>query len=64
MAMSPNSEDEWMSGLELHDDEQTIFSSGNNHCTSNLHQVYIIINDTSEEFDDDNNPIINPQHLQ
>jgi hypothetical protein len=26
--------------------------------------VYIIINDTSEEFDDDNNPIINPQHLQ
>jgi hypothetical protein len=62
MAMSPNSEDEWMSGLELHDDDQTIFSSGRNHSTSNLH-VYVIINDTLEEFDDDNNPIINPQNL-
>jgi hypothetical protein len=25
--------------------------------------VYVIINETSEEFDDNNNPIINPQNL-
>jgi hypothetical protein len=52
-----------MSGLELNDDEQTIFSSGSNHRTSNLHQVYVIIINMLEEFDDDNNPVINPQNL-
>jgi hypothetical protein len=26
--------------------------------------VYIIINDTSEEFNNGNNPVINPQNLQ
>jgi hypothetical protein len=35
--VSYSSEDEWMSGLEPHDDEQTIFSLGSNHHTSNLH---------------------------
>jgi hypothetical protein len=58
--VSYNSKDEWMSGLELYDDEETIFSSGNNHCTNNRHQVYVIINDMLEEFDGDNNLVINP----
>jgi hypothetical protein len=35
-----------------------------NQCISNGHQVYVIINDTSEEFDNDNNPVINPQKLE
>jgi hypothetical protein len=47
--VSFSSEDEWMSGLEMHDDEQTIFFSHSNHCTSNLHQVYIIINNTTDK---------------
>jgi hypothetical protein len=57
------SEDEWMSGLELYDNEQTIFSSDANHCISNQHQVYVVIDKTSKEFDDNNNPVINLQNL-
>jgi hypothetical protein len=53
-----------MSGLELYDDEQTIFSLDANRYISNQHHVYAIIIETSEEFDDDNNPIINPQNIQ
>jgi hypothetical protein len=62
--VSYSSEDEWMSGLALHDDKQTIFSLGANHNIRNQHQMYAIINDTSEELDNDNNPIINPQNTQ
>jgi hypothetical protein len=47
--ISGNSEDAWRSGLRLHDDEQIIPSS--RQYTSNWHQVYVIINDTSKEFD-------------
>jgi hypothetical protein len=32
--------------------------------TSSLHQVYVIISDTSEEFDNENNPVINPHNLE
>jgi hypothetical protein len=53
-----------MSGLELYDDEPTIFSSDANHNISNQHQVYAILEETSEEFDDDNNPIINPKNMR
>jgi hypothetical protein len=53
-----------MSRLELYDDEQTILSSDANRCISNQHQVYVIIDETSEEFDDNNNPIINPQKIR
>jgi hypothetical protein len=35
--VSYSSEDEWMSGLELYDNEEKILSSGSNHCTSNMH---------------------------
>jgi hypothetical protein len=61
--VSYSSEDESISELELHDNEQKIFSSGSNHRTINLHQVYVIINDMSKESDNDNNPVINPQNL-
>jgi hypothetical protein len=60
--VSINSEGTWRSGLKLHNDEHTILSSVSSHCARNQHQVYVIINDTSEEFDAKNNPIINPQN--
>jgi hypothetical protein len=60
--ISGNSEDGWRSGLRLHDDEQIIASS--RQYTSNRHQVYIIINDTSKEFDAENNPIINLYNIE
>jgi hypothetical protein len=58
--ISNNSEDIWKSGLELHDDEQTIFSLGSSGDVHSQYQLYAIIDDTSEEFDANNNPIINP----
>jgi hypothetical protein len=64
MAMSLTTEDTWRPGLELYDDEQTIFSSGSNKGTSNRHQLCVILSDTSEEFDNENNPVINPQNLE
>jgi hypothetical protein len=57
-----NSEDTWRSGLKLHNDEHIIPSTVSSHYASNRHQVYAIINDTSEEFDTENNPIINLQN--
>jgi uridine phosphorylase len=61
--VSDNSVDTWRLGLGLHDDERTIFSSGSSHGANNRHQVCVIINDTSKEFDAENNPVINPQNL-
>jgi aromatic ring-opening dioxygenase LigB subunit len=62
--VSNKPEDTWRTGLKLYDDEQTIFSSISSRNTRNQHQVCVIINDTSEEFDTDNNPIINPHNLE
>jgi hypothetical protein len=62
--VSNNSEDTWKSGLELYDDEQTIFSSGSNGDVHSQYQVYAIIDDTSEELDGNNNPIINPANVR
>jgi hypothetical protein len=62
--VSSNSEDTWRSGIELYDDEQTIFSSGSSRGAIKQYQVYAIINDTSEELDDNNNPIINPENVR
>jgi hypothetical protein len=48
--------------LELHEDNQTIFSS----CSSkfdNQYQIFAIIGDNSEEFDDNNNPVLNPANV-
>jgi hypothetical protein len=60
--VSSNSEDTWRSGLKLHSDEHIIPSSVSSRYASNRHQVCVIINDTSKEFDAENNPIINPQN--
>jgi hypothetical protein len=57
--VSNYSEDTWKSGLELYDDEQTIFSSGSNRDGHCQYQVYAIIDDSSEELDGNNNPISN-----
>jgi hypothetical protein len=50
--------------LKLYDDEPTIFSSEPNRNISNHHQVYAILKETSEEFDNDNNPVINLLNLR
>jgi hypothetical protein len=57
--VSNNSEDTWKSGHEIYDAEQTIFSSGSNGGVNSQYQVYAIIDDSSEELDGNNNPIIN-----
>jgi hypothetical protein len=44
--------------LELYNDEQTIFSSGSNSDVHNQYQVYVIIDETTEELNANNNPII------
>jgi hypothetical protein len=62
--VSDNSEDTWRSGLELYNDEQTIFSSSSSGDIHSQYQVYAIINDTSEEFNANNNPIINLENVR
>jgi hypothetical protein len=59
-----NSEDTWKSGLELYRGERTTLSSGSSSDVNNQHQVYAIIDDTSEEVDTNNNPIINPGNVR
>jgi hypothetical protein len=59
-----NSEDTWRSGLELYNDEQTIFSSGFSEDIHSQYQVYAIIDETSKELDTNNNPIINPENVR
>jgi hypothetical protein len=56
------STDTWKTGLELHEDDQTILSS----CSSkfdNQYQILAIIGDNSEEFDDNNNLVLNPANV-
>jgi hypothetical protein len=55
---SDKSTDMWKTGLELHEDDQTIFSSSSSKI-NHQYQVFAIIGDNSEEFDDNNNPILN-----
>jgi hypothetical protein len=62
--ISNNSEDTWTSGLELYDNEHTIFSSSSNGDVHSQYQVYVVIDDTSEELDGNNNPIINPANVR
>jgi hypothetical protein len=55
---SNKSTDTWKTGLELHEDDQTIFSNFSSKI-SHQYQVFAIIGDNSEEFDDNNNPVLN-----
>jgi hypothetical protein len=54
--------DTWKTGLELHEDNQTILSSCNKKF-DNQYQVLAIIGDNSEELDVNNNPVLNPANI-
>jgi hypothetical protein len=48
--------------LELHEDDQAIFSSFSSKF-DNQYQILAIIGDNSEEFDDNNNLVLNPANI-
>jgi hypothetical protein len=54
--------DTWKTGLELHEDDATIFSSSSSKF-DNRYQVLAIVGDNSEELDDNNNPVLNPGNI-
>jgi hypothetical protein len=59
---SDKSTDIWKTGLELHEDESSIFSSFDSKF-DNRYQVLAIIEDNSEELDENNNPVLNPANI-
>jgi hypothetical protein len=59
---SDKSTDTWKTGLELHEDDETIFSSFHSKF-DNRYQVLAIIGDNSEKFDENNNPVLNPANV-
>jgi hypothetical protein len=59
---SDKSTDTWKTGLELHEDENSIFSSFDSKF-DNRYQVLAITEDNSEEFDENNNPVLNPANI-
>jgi hypothetical protein len=60
--ISDKSTDTWKTGLELSEDDDSIFSSFNNKIGKQC-QVLAIIGDNSEEFDKNNNPVLNPANI-
>jgi hypothetical protein len=59
---SDKSTDTWKTGLELSEDDNSIFSSFNSKL-DNRYQVLTIVEDNSEEFDKNNNPVLNPANI-
>jgi hypothetical protein len=59
---SDKSTDTWKTGLELHEDNDSIFTSFNSKF-DNRYQVLAIVGDNSEELDDNNNPVLNPANV-
>jgi hypothetical protein len=59
---SDKTTDTWKTGLELHEDDKTIFSSFNSKF-DNRYQVLAIVGDNSEEFDENNNPVLNSANI-
>jgi hypothetical protein len=57
------STDTWKTGLELHEDNETIFLSFNSKF-DNRYQVLAIVGENSEEFDENNNPVLNPANIK
>jgi hypothetical protein len=55
---SDQSIDFWKMGLELSEDDNSIFSSHNSKL-NNRYQILAIAEDNSEELDDNNNPVLN-----
>jgi hypothetical protein len=59
---SDKSTDTWKTGLELHEDDSSVFSSFSIKF-DNWYQVLAIIGDNSEELDENNNPVLNPANV-
>jgi hypothetical protein len=59
---SNQSTDSWKMGLELSEDDNPIFSSHNSKL-DNRCQILAIIENNSEELDDNNNPVLNPANI-
>jgi hypothetical protein len=60
--ISDKSTDTWKTGLELSEDGDSVFSSFNNQNGKQC-QVLAIVGDNSEEFDENNNPVLNPANI-
>jgi hypothetical protein len=60
--ISDKSTDTWKTGLELSEDGDSIFSSLNSNIGKQC-QVLAIVGDNSEEFDENNNPVVNPANI-
>jgi hypothetical protein len=56
--ISDKSTDTWKTGLELSEDGNSIFSSFNSNIDKQC-QVLAIVGDNSEEFNENNNPVLN-----
>jgi hypothetical protein len=59
---SDKSTNTWKTGLELSEDDDSIFSSFNNKIGKQC-QVLTIVGDNSEEFNENNNPVLNPANI-
>jgi hypothetical protein len=59
---SDESTDTWKTGLELSEDDNLIFSSYNGKL-DNRCQILAIIEDNSEELNENNNPVLNPTNI-
>jgi hypothetical protein len=59
---SDKSTDTWKTGLELSEDDNSIFSSFNSKL-DNRYQILAITGDNSEELDENNNPVLNPANI-
>jgi hypothetical protein len=59
---SDQSTDPWKTGLELSEEDNSIFSSYNGKL-DNRYQILAIIEDNSEELDENNNPVLNPANI-
>jgi hypothetical protein len=60
--ISDQSTDTWKMGLELSEDDNSIFSSYNGKL-DNRCQILAITEDNLEELDDNNNPVLNPANI-
>jgi hypothetical protein len=60
--ISDKSTDTWKTGLELSEDGDSIFSSFSGNVGKQC-QVLAIVGDNSEEFDENNNPVLNPANI-
>jgi hypothetical protein len=59
---SDKSTDTWETGPELHEDDDSIFSSFNSKF-DNRYRILAIVGDNSEELDENNNLVLNPANI-